>query len=116
MLPICGILGNLSVYVVSLTSSSPLFADCFEQHIVDFIIRHEIRLRDPRLKIGLWRDPVTGGVYIDLSVLVPVCDEAMAFALKYGQRCICYLFTGEILPVVGTDRIPESAICATRQS
>ena len=61
----------------------------------------------PGRVFGGWRDPDTGSVYLDVSVVTPSLPDAMALADRYRQLAVYDFATGQSIPV--TAPIPAAA-------
>lgn len=53
----------------------------------------------PGRVFGGWRDPDTGSIYLDVSVVTPSLSEALELADRHRQLAIYDFATGESIPV-----------------
>ncbi|MFC0433386.1 hypothetical protein [Kutzneria buriramensis] len=61
----------------------------------------------PGRVFGGWRDPDTGSIYLDVSMVTPSLAEALELALRYDQLAVYDFATGESIPV--TAPVPAAA-------
>lgn len=66
---------------------------------------------DPRLNVGTWFNKKDGHTYVDVSVMIPLADQAKAAELgnKYNQKAMTNLETFEDFMLSGTGEVLKDA-------
>jgi hypothetical protein len=73
-----------------------------QDEISRFIIDNWDLLRDPKNSVGTWHDTDSGLHYLDVSVVIPNRERAIALGKRYNQKAIWDLQKGEAIETGGT--------------
>ena len=87
--------------------------DVTAEDVRAYMEQHAAALQNPNAHFGAWRDPTSGKVYFDISIVEPDRARAVSLGKTHGQISIFNLGTGETVYLkegsgkAGTHAIPE---------
>ncbi|WP_235926359.1 hypothetical protein [Actinokineospora pegani] len=97
----------------AVTGGYAVSVDPYCEHIFDqpvtaedlaaYLVTAHRALRLPRRVLGGWRDPDSGRVHLDVSVVVPTLAEALELGRSAGQLAVFDLAAGKSIPIAYGD-------------